>query len=122
MTFTFQESAQSASLASGPPRRAMPALAQYRSISPSSALAALDQRGDAVLAAASPATATALPPPAVAARPGDRPRRLAVDVVEHDPGALGHEPAGQRGADAAAAPVTTTPAPVTDSIMTSELA
>src|SRR5215472_7395711 len=116
MTFTFQESAQSVSLASGPPRRAIPALAQYRSISPSSALAASISAVTPSSPAASPAKATAVPLP-------DRSHELATASAASPLTSLITTLAPSvtnLRANAAPMPlpppVTTTPAPVTDSI------
>ncbi len=116
ITFTFQESAQSSSLASGPPRRAIPALAQYRSISPSSDLAAPISAVTPSSEAASPGAATALPPPAA-----EHDCATDVTAAAFTSFSTTFAPsATNRRASAAPmplpAPVTTTPAPATESI------
>src|SRR5215475_6829484 len=116
MTFTFQESAQSSSLASGPPPRAMPALAQKRSISPSSdrldSMSAVTPSSDA----ASPEIAVARPPLLV-----EQDSATFLTTGPFRSLSTTRAPsAAKRRASAAPiplpAPVTTTPAPATESI------
>ena len=108
ITLTCHESSQADSGASGPPLRAMPALAQYRSISPSSARAAAMSAATPSSLAASPGTAT--PPQDVRPRPRP-PAALMSLTTTRAPSAA------NRRASAAPMPlpppVTTTPAPAT---------
>src|SRR6266702_8699639 len=116
ITLTSQESAQSASLASGPPMRAIPAFAQYKSISPSSALAASTSAATPSSDAASAGTATARPPPEAS---HDRATAVTAAAFRSLSTTLAPSAANRRASAAPMplpAPVTTTPAPVTDSI------
>src|SRR5262249_55744893 len=116
ITLTFQESAQSASVASGPPRRAIPALAQYRSISPSSPRAEEIRAATPSSEAASAGTAIALPSPNL---PHDS-ATAASDAAFTSLSTTLAPSATNRRASAAPmplpAPVTTSPAPATDFI------
>ena len=59
ITLTCQDSSHSVSVASAPPGRPTPALAQYRSIAPSASVAAPTSAATPAADAASPGTATA---------------------------------------------------------------
>src|SRR5258708_6085071 len=116
ITLTFQESDQSASLASGPPRRAIPALAQYRSISPSSARADPIRAVTPSSEAASAGTAIALPTPAW---PHDSATAVTDAAFRSFSTTLAPSATNRRASAAPMplpAPVTTTPAPATDFI------
>src|SRR5215469_721604 len=116
IALTFHESAKSASVASGPPNRAIPAFAQYRSISPSSALAASISEATPSSDAASPLNASAWPPAAVS---HDAATALTASAFRSFSTTLAPSAANRRASAAPIplpAPVTTTPTPVTELI------